>query len=152
MNKVTQITNKGFYQLEEHASVESKTEFLKHFNLNQNVVFTASSNDQNEMHELKFKSSAILTTIPLEDGINNHFYFTFKKLSINILSQIFQSAIKHIELDDKLPKSYDYPVNWQITFDKTVYNIKIWKVDTCPHLNFNYWVYYILPNFIVEIY
>lgn len=103
MKEETAITNKGIYHLYNHASVNDKTEFLKHLELKQNVVFVSSLNDKIKMNKL-CTSSAVLKTIPLNDGKSAHFQFTFNNLSNDILKQIFYSVIDHSESSDNLPK------------------------------------------------
>lgn len=152
MGRVTMTSEKGFYQLKQHTNAGSKTEFLKHLNLNQNVVFTAPKNKVNEMLKLKFKHGADLTIFPLEDGISNHFYFRFKTVSIYILAGIFESAIQHIEFNNALPKCSHQSTSWPITEAKIVYNIKIRKVDSFPELNISCKQTNALPKFIVEIF
>lgn len=152
MDRVTAITKKGFYQLKQHTNAGSKTEFLKYLNLNQNVVFTAPNNKAEEMLKLKFKHDADLIIFPLEDGISNHYYFTFKRVSVYILAEVFESAFDHIELNNALPKCSHQPISWQITWDKIVYNIKIRKVDSFLGLYISCKQTNALPKFIVEIF
>lgn len=152
MHRVTRITKKSFYQLKQHTNADSITELLKHLSLNQNVVFTAPNNKAEEMLKLKFKHDADLMIFPLEDGIYNHFYFTFERVSVYILAEIFESAIDHIELHDALPKCSHQPISWQITEDKIVYNVRIRKVNTFSELDISCKKTNALPKFIVELY
>lgn len=132
------ITKNGTYELYQHASVNNKTEFLKHLELKQNVVFAASINDQIEMSKLC--TSAVLKTIPFNDGKLAHFQFTFKKLSDKILKEIFYSVINHSESSGKLPKDIYFKEMLQTTIDnKTIY-INVWRIDM------------LLPIFQIEIY
>jgi hypothetical protein len=132
------MTEKGIYKLYQHASVNTKTEFLKHLELKQNVVFVASLSDQIEMNKLC--ASAVLATIPFNDGSKlAHFQFTFNKLSDDTIKQIFYSVIDHTETTNNIPKYNNSKAKLRARVDNKIININIWRID-------------VLPMFQIEIY
>lgn len=131
MTEERTITKIGIYQLLQHASVNDKTEFLKHLELKQNVVFVSSLNDQIEMNKL-CSSSAVLKTIPLNDGKSAHFQFTFNNLSNVILKKIFYSVIDHSESSGNLPEYFNSHSKFRTTINNKIFYINIWRVDVSP--------------------
>lgn len=148
MKEEIAITNKGIYQLYNHASVNNQSELLEHLNLKQNVVYVAYLTDENKNKMKKLNTGANLTVTPLPNSQLADFQFTFYTFPDNTLNKMFHAVINHCETSGKLPKINNAKATIKAVINATPFYANIWKTDSSLFNLFSF----NLPIFAVEIY